>query len=214
MTEYQSTDLQITRAANSFQALLEARQPILGEEEGGYEALRDAVLASLTPFTPYERLMAENLIAIEWEVLQKRSVLAAQIRKAMHAKIVKAVVDLKKQEHEASLDKKWDEHLENGGTKKTWDPDDFPSKKAEEFAIDIANDATARDPETVAATRRELEDMGIDPILLMSDAYLERGHRTLQIEEDIKNLERRRRDIKKDYDTLQTSRPLIGEALQ
>lgn len=214
MTEHQHTDWQITQAKSSFQALLEARQPIVGEDEGGYEALRDAILASLNPFTPYERVMAENLVAIEWEILQKRNVLAAQIRKAIHPKIVKAVLDLKKQEYEAEIDKKWEEHQASGDPSEEWDPEEFAKDKAEAYAIDIAKDATGRDPQTVANTQRELEDMGIDPVILMSDAYLERGSRVLQLEDDIKNLERRRREIKKDYDTLQTSRPLIGEAIQ
>ena len=43
-----------------------------GEDEGAYDALRQALLADLAPSTPYQKILAENLVDLEWEATRYR----------------------------------------------------------------------------------------------------------------------------------------------
>ena len=42
------------------------------EDANSYEALREALLRDLSPSTPYEHVLAENLVTIEWEAVRYR----------------------------------------------------------------------------------------------------------------------------------------------
>ena len=54
------------------------------EDPETHAALRDAILLDLTPGTPYERILAEQLVTLEWEALRHRrmrdSLLLAEYR--------------------------------------------------------------------------------------------------------------------------------------
>ena len=63
-----------------FADLLPARDPIPGEDPGSFETFHAAMMASLVPFTPYECVIGENLVAIEWELAQHRRMRDAGLR--------------------------------------------------------------------------------------------------------------------------------------
>lgn len=50
----------------SFAELLPARDPVIGEAPGSFGGFRQGMLQSLGPATPYECVIAENLVQIEW----------------------------------------------------------------------------------------------------------------------------------------------------
>ena len=43
-----------------------------GEDPEAYEGLRQALLHDLAPRSPYQRLLAENLVTVEWEAFRHR----------------------------------------------------------------------------------------------------------------------------------------------
>ena len=89
---------------DSFADLLPTRDPIPGEDPGSFSTFHAAMMASLGPATPYECVIAENLIAIEWELAQHRRMRDAGLRDIIRQAICKAVVRQKDAEHDAALD--------------------------------------------------------------------------------------------------------------
>jgi len=45
-----------------------------GEDENSFEDLHHALMLDLSPATPYETAIAENLIALEWELVRHRKI--------------------------------------------------------------------------------------------------------------------------------------------
>src|SRR6056297_2140413 len=99
----------------SFADLLPTRDPIPGEDPGSFQTFHAAMMASLGPATPHECVIAENLVAIEWELAQHRRMRDAGLRNIMRQAICNAVVRQKDAEHDAMLDAAWDRHVEAGG---------------------------------------------------------------------------------------------------
>ena len=78
---------------DSFAAILPRREAIVGEDPRSWEAFQASMRQSLNPGTPYEAVIAENLISIEWELLQHRRMRDAVLRKTIRSAIRDAVVD-------------------------------------------------------------------------------------------------------------------------
>ena len=76
----------------SFAELLPARDHIIGEDPGSFDGFHGGMMQSLAPVTPYEGVIAENLIAIEWELLQHRRMRDAGLRQIIRKAICDAVV--------------------------------------------------------------------------------------------------------------------------
>jgi len=153
----------------SFADLVSGKMAIIGEDVGTFGAFRSGLLASLTPMTPYECVIAENLIAIEWELLQQRRMREASIRAALLQALKYAVKDRWKAEYEASLDRLWVDHVSQGGSQ-----DDFEINEAfdEEGAIDAAKElfarATSKDPTQREGAYAAITELGSDPVDLMA----------------------------------------------
>jgi hypothetical protein len=105
----------------SFADLLPSRAPIIGEDPGSFEGFHNGMMQSLLPVTPYEGVIAENLIAIEWELLQHRRMRDAGLRKVVRNYVSKAVVKREEAVHGAKLDEAWDAHEAKGGTEDDWE---------------------------------------------------------------------------------------------
>lgn len=76
---------------NTFADMLPARDPIPGEDPGTFADFHSVMMRSLAPATPYEGVIAENLVAIEWEPVQHRRMHDASIRRYIREKIIEAV---------------------------------------------------------------------------------------------------------------------------
>ena len=83
---------------------------------------------------------------------------------------------------------------------------------AEKKAKDLAARAVSLDPDEWARAQRELAAMGLSPLDFMSDADCNKDGSARRHDEKIKELERRRRELKRDYDALQKLRPVEIEA--
>lgn len=99
--------------------MLPSRELIVGEDPGSYERFHVGMIAALTPATPYECVIAENLIAIEWELLQHRRMRDASLRHTIHRAICEAVVKQHKAVYETAMEEAWDQHQEAGGGGRT-----------------------------------------------------------------------------------------------
>ena len=200
---------------SSFAEFLPKRDPIIGEDPGSFAGFHDGMMRSLTPFTPYECVIAENLIAIEWELLQQRRMRDASLRQQIRAAVCRAVMDRERKTHDAALAAAWDSHVAQGGNKNDWkEPFTFDAAAARKLADDLASRATSRDPDLQSRAYDEILELGLAPLELMGNAYLDPLNFTLKHDEKTQELERRRREVRRDYDALQKARPLDGEIIE
>ena len=198
----------------SFSELLPSRDTIIGEEPGSFDGFREGMMASLTPITPYEAVIAENIIAIEWELLQHRRMREASMRREIHKVIVDAVVKREKRHFDDAIEEAWEEHLASGGGDDDWEyPFEFDEDGAEKLGEDLVLRATSQEPDNQLEAYAEIQDMGMSPIEMMSSAYIDYNRHSIKHDDKVRELERRRRDVMRDYQALQRSRPIEGEVV-
>ena len=198
----------------SFADLLPSRAPIIGEDPRSFAGFHNGMMQSLLPMTPYEGVIAENLIAIAWELLQHRHMRDAGLRRVVRDRVSKAVVKREEATHDAKLDEAWVAHESEGGTEGDWkDPFTFDRETARAAGQTLAQNAVSRDPDTFQAACAEIEGLGLDVLDLISGAYL--GYKTAvtKHEDKLPELERRRREVMRDFDALQRARPIAGEVI-
>ena len=199
----------------SFAELLPARDHILGEDPGSFDGFRGGMMQSLVPVTPYEGVIAENLVAIEWELLQHRRMRDAGLRKVIRNHIRHAVIRREQAAHERALDQAFDLHEARGGTNEDWEePFSFDEEAAERKGDALAAKADPARPEGFTAACSEIEELGLNPVELMGAAYQASGKMVSMHEEKLQELERRRRDVKRDFDALQKARPTAPETIE
>ena len=198
----------------SFADLLPDRAPIIGEDPGSFEEFREGMMQSLRPMTPYEGVIAENLITIEWELLQHRRMRDAGLRKLIKISIQNAVVKREEAIHEEALDDAWEKHAQAGGTNDDWEePFDFDENKSKTEGAALAKKAVSNNPKTSKAASKEIEEMGLDALEVMGGAYRSAAPLITHHEEKLQELERRRREVKRDFDALQSARPVEGKVI-
>jgi hypothetical protein len=197
-----------------FADVLPPRDPIIGETPGSFEEFSDGMMQSLAPMTSYECVIAENLISIEWELVQHHAMRHANLREMTRQAIVQAFVTHRENEHDTYWvhhhDEKLEQHKASGGT----DADlewglkmlfDDQTALAEGEAL--ARDAVSQDLETRTKAHETITALGMDPVQVMSAAYRTQDTAVTHHDMKISELERRRREVKRDYDLLQKSRP-------
>jgi len=200
---------------SSFAELLATRAPIPGEELGSFEAFHEGMMRSLTPFTPYEAVVAENLIAIEWDLYQQRRMRDAGLRSDLRKAVEKAAMNVERARHEAALDAAWEAFVEEHGNDDDWkEPFKFDEAAAEQRSEDLASRAVSHDPDVQAAAHAEIVGMGLSPLDLMSDVDRVHSGTAKRHDAKVQELERRRREVKRDYDALQKARPVEAEVAQ
>jgi hypothetical protein len=198
----------------SFADLLPIRDPIPGEDPGSFFTFHAAMMASLGPATPYECVIAENLVAIEWELAQHRRMRDAGLWDIIRQAICEAVIRQKDAEHEAALDDDWERHVEDGGDEEDWDPDPFDRDAAEAAGEDLAERAMSRDLEVQATAYEEVSALGMDPVGIMGEAYRSRDWSVTHHDGKLRELEGRRREVKRDFDALQRARPVEATVIE
>ncbi|MDU8943251.1 hypothetical protein [Ovoidimarina sediminis] len=199
----------------SFAELLAARDPIPGEDPGSFDGFHEGLMRSLSPATPYECVIAENLVVIEWELFQQRRMRDNCLRKVVRGAIKHAVRAQHLNAHDAALDAEWERYVAGGGDEDAWEePFEFDEAAAEEAGDELATRAVSRDRSIQEAAYAEITELGLEPIELLGEAYRKYNgsHRTH--DEKIQELERRRREVKRDYDALQKARPIEGEVIE
>ena len=221
----------------SFAEILPHRDPIIGEDPGSFKAFHQGLMQSLAPTTPYECVIAENLIAIEWELLQHRRMREAAIRRLTRTAVRKAVVSRERDEYEVARDEAWGRHAEAGGTEDDWEePFEFDEDAASTAGEELAARATSSDLDEQIAASEEIADLGMDiievmsraymplhsnvadfgmhPVEVMSNVYTDWGRQIQKHDGKAQELEKRRREVRRDFDALQKTRPIEGEIIE
>ena len=197
---------------SSFADLLSSRTTILGEDPGTFEQFREGLMGSLKPLTPYECVIAESLVSIEWELFQRRRMREAALMKAIRHKIVHVFVARERVLHELALDKDYEDFVSEGGEEDDWsEPFEFDRDASEEKAEDLARRVTSQAPKVRAKALDELAELELSPIELMGDAYGNDNSQAAAHDDKIRDLERRRREVMRDYEALQKARPLLRD---
>ncbi|MFD1196039.1 hypothetical protein ACFQ3C_15300 [Seohaeicola saemankumensis] len=193
----------------SFADILPGRDQIIGEEPGSFLAFHTALTQDLAPTTPYECVVAENLVSIEWELLLQRRMRETGLRDIIRDEICKAVAAYLQYEHEVGVDEQWDAHIRAGGTKQDWQPpDDFDEEDALAAGLALADRAISDDIQTRIAAHQEIASLGLEPFDLMKEAYRSSRSSVTDHDSKVQQLEKRRREVKRDYDLLQRARPI------
>jgi antitoxin component of RelBE/YafQ-DinJ toxin-antitoxin module len=191
----------------AFESILPPRRPILGEEDGGFEAFREGLMASLVPMTAYEVAMADNLVAIEWDIVQLRRAQDRRVARRMTQTITEVYVEWRRRCHRAKREEAYAEFRRDGGHHDDWyDPFEFDEDAARENGAELACRACSDDPETKWAALDKIAKMGLDLSDAMSVIYEEQvANKT---DGPLAILELRRRQVMRDYETLQSRRPI------
>jgi len=209
------TTLPTAFGLESFADILPVRDPIPGEDPGSFEGFHAAMMTSLVPGTPYECVIAENLIAIEWELLQHQRMRNVSLRRLIGEAIFEAVVCQKAAEHDAAIDASWERHVEAGGTEDDFkEGSDFDDDAAKMAGEHLAACAMSRDPETQARAYEDVSALGMDPVEIMGEAYRSYEDSVTHHENRLPELEQRRREVKRDFDALQRSRPVEATVIE
>lgn len=159
------------------------RMPLLpGEDAAAFADLRDALLGELAPATPYQIFIAENIVAVEWEIHRHRKLRDGLLRSSFRSVAQE---------------------------KRTGNDDLFgitsisASDTAKKFAAGLMR-APGSDE---LAAQQWLSDQNIDIGELTAEAYKRVARAIEPHEQKLAELETRRRRLRQDFDALKRVRP-------
>jgi hypothetical protein len=167
------------------------------EDPATFTEFRDALLDELAPRSAYQKCVAMNLVGIEWDIGRNRRLLAAALRDAFrrHATSV-AERELAGRAYLSS---------DAAGDREDAYDEDYAEYYAELFASEL----TDRKPKALAA----LAKTGVTRSEIAATAQLYRSTTIAYHEDRIAELERRRRALLMDYETLKARR-LAADAIE
>lgn len=199
----------------NFADLLSSRAPIPGEEPHSFDTFRRGLLASLRPAIAYECVVAEKLVAIEWELLQRRRMREASLRmtisEAISGSARSCARAIHNEEVNAARDEDWDKFIAAGGDRDAWkDPYPFDRDATEERVAKLVEDVLSHEATIQAQSHQALTEMGVDLLGLMGAAYAETYGEAVRHDTKTQELERRR-EVRRDYDAIQRARPIEHE---
>lgn len=177
-----------TRQQSELLDLIPRPHLLPGENTIACEDLRAALLLEFAPTTPYQTVLAENLVALEWEIHRYRRMRDSLIRTryrtiAQSTWVAKNVVTIY-----------------------------WPGSSSEE-ATAFADSLLSPDAERSADAYDWLAERNIDPAELVAAAYNDAKDALAPLERMLAELETRRRLLRKDYDQLHsTSAAAIEDA--
>lgn len=187
---------------------------IIGEEPGSYDAVREGLILSLAPLTPYECVLAENLVAIEWELIQRRSLRTNELRNSARGKLHSALSTALDSKFSSQLDEAWEAHVANGGGEDEWEePIELNYSTRQEMASDLCDRAMSLTLIDQQTAYKEICNLGINPIDAMGQAYTDWESDAGNHQTAIETLEKRRREVMRDFASLQATRPIEGEVI-
>lgn len=217
MTEQTQNHTLSTIGMFSFAELVAKRPAIFGEDPGGYQMFHASLLRNFAPQDSYELVLADELVQLCWQINQTRHLETTHMRRNIREQIYTAVTENLTDTYDAQWDAEWDAHIEAGRSEHTFNPSTkrTPDEWAER-AEDLAARATSLDTDRANQAHLELSAMGIDASTITYAAFFEPGttHRLDRLEERQHTLERRRRELQRDYERLQERRPIEANAVE
>jgi hypothetical protein len=150
-----------------------------GEDQTTYNGLHAAFMSDLSPTTPYEAVIVENLVTLEWEAMRHRRIRDDLIR-----------IEYRKYATGAFMTKKIETTL-------------FGEESAE--ATKFVKALMGADPAPRAESLKTLEEIGINEGEILAKAY-EAASQYVEIHEGkLAELEIRRRRLREDHDRLRAA---------
>ena len=198
----------------SFVDLISRREPIPGETKMTFNVFHDQLVRTLVPTTAYEAVIAENLVAIEWELMQHRRMRDATLRKVIRTAIGKAVVTRHHTSWEHQLELSHQRWIEAGNHEDDFECEEFDVVTAAEQGDDLARRLIDTEANIQTEAEAELGALGMDALQVMAEGYRFSGNNVTHHDDKIQELERRRRQVKADLDALQNSRPVEGKVIE
>ena len=99
----------------SFAELLFETSDAIGETGGSFETFHEHLLQSLIPMTAHERVLAENIITVEWEISQLTRAMRASVRRGVEQDIQSHIINKHKGIYNAEMGKLRKEHQPASG---------------------------------------------------------------------------------------------------
>ena len=159
------------------------RMPLLpGEDAAAFADLRDALLGELAPATPYQIFIAENIVAVEWEIHRHRN-----FRDGLQRSSFRAVA----------------RDLRMGNDDLFGITSISASDTAKEFAAGLMR-APGSDEEPA---QQWLSDQNITTGEIKAEAYNRVARALEPHEQKLAELETRRRRLRQDFDALKQAQP-------
>ena len=191
----------------SFADLLGTREPIIGENTIPFVEFHQALLADFKPRTAYEAVVAESLVDIEWQLYQQRRMRDTFARDKIRNAVVKAVVKREERNFDRRYYQARDEWCEAGNKSDEFEFEAYDGKAANELGHDLARRLVDFNPAVRSGAEAELIALGLDVVALMAETHQQENLSMSRYTDRIDDLERRRRQVKADFDMLVSVRP-------
>ncbi len=164
--------------------LIQSTQFFPDEDKTTYQALREMLFSDLAPVTPYEHVIAQNLVDLEWEAMRHRR-FRDQLILSEYKKVAVELLG------------------------KSDGPLDF-SLGPSIAARTLAHDLVSSDTEVRAAAEQQLTNRNISPSEVLAKSYQKRSKDLEPHDRKLAEVEVRRRRLREDYERLKasTARPI------
>ena len=190
----------------SINDLLPERPTIIGEFSPAYEAFRVATLSDLAPVTQYEFLQAQQLVDLNWSILQLKSSSDVELSTSMERNMGRLIDNKLEGNAESESRRQLNQYLEAGG-----DEDEFEDN-VDWDGMDAQRDGIVDGLKSSDAALRgqafvEANALGVDPRLVLSAQLLKNVNYRRHIDK-LPDLEKRARLLSAEYREIQKARPI------
>jgi N12 class adenine-specific DNA methylase len=186
--------------------LLPERPAIIGEFSPAYEAFRVATLSDLAPVTQYEFLQAQQLVDLNWSILQLKASSDVELSTSMERNMGRLIDNTLEGNAESESRRQLNEYLEAGG-----DEDEFEDNVnwdgMDAHRDGIVERLKASDLDLRGQAFVEANALGVDPRLVLSAQLLKNVNYRRHIDK-LPDLERRARLLSAEYREIQKARPI------
>lgn len=190
----------------SINDLLPERPAIIGEFSSAYEAFRVATLSDLAPVTQYEFLQAQQLVDLNWSILQLKSSSDVELSTSMERNMSRLIDNKLEGNAESDSRRQLNQYLEAGGDEDEFEDNvDWDGMDAQRNGIVDglkSSDAALRGQAFVEANA-----LGVDPRLVLSAQLLKNVNYRRHIDK-LPDLEKRARLLSAEYREIQQARPI------
>lgn len=190
----------------SINDLLPERPAIIGEFSPAYEAFRVATLSDLAPVTQYEFLQAQQLVDLNWSILQLKASSDVELSTSMERNMGRLIDNKLEGNAESESRRQLNQYLEAGGDEDEFEDNvDWDGMDAQRDGI--VEGLKSTDPDLRGQAFVEANALGVDPRLVLSAQLLKNVNYRRHIDK-LPDLEKRARLLSAEYREIQKARPI------